>query len=49
MAEDVIEVPQWVVSKIGSLSLENEILRQENAALKEYIKNNLSEGEDNDD
>lgn len=38
MTEESIEVPQWIVSKIGSLSLENDILRQENISLRNYIE-----------
>lgn len=33
-----LEVPNWVVNQIGKLTLENEVLRSENAVLRAAIK-----------
>jgi hypothetical protein len=43
--ENIIEIPAWVTNTIGKLSLENEYLKQENAALREYIQNSGMEVE----
>lgn len=33
-----LEVPNWVVNQIGKLTLENELLRSENAVLRAAVK-----------
>lgn len=33
-----LEVPNWVVNQIGKLTLENELLRSENAVLRAAIR-----------
>jgi hypothetical protein len=36
-----LEVPNWVVNQIGKLTLENELLRSENAVLRSAIQQAL--------
>lgn len=33
-----VEIPNWVVNQIGKLNLENEMLRNENTALRNLIQ-----------
>jgi hypothetical protein len=36
-----LEIPNWVVNQIGKLTLENELLRSENAVLRSAIQQAL--------
>jgi hypothetical protein len=36
-----LEIPNWVVNQIGKLTLENELLRSENAVLRNAIQQAL--------
>lgn len=38
-----VEIPNWVVNQIGRISLENEILRSENAVLRANLQKLMEE------
>lgn len=40
-----MEVPNWIVNQIGKLTLENELLKAENATLRSMLSQQSSEQE----